>query len=87
MDNNIIEIVTPDGTVEKVNLITYLLSDDGNKQYIVYTKSENYGIEDDRIIYIYRFHNIDNVLSVTEITDDDEWNEVQRLLRRIANAK
>lgn len=81
-----IEIITPEGILESVNLITYLISDDGVRQYVVYSKDETIGDVDDRIIYISKLYNKNNVLYITEISDDVEWNEVQRLLRRIANA-
>ncbi len=81
-----IEIITPEGILESVNLITYLISDDGVRQYVVYSKDETIGDGDDRIIYISKLYNKNNVLYITEISDDVEWNEVQRLLRRIANA-
>ena len=47
-----IEIITPEGILESVNLITYLISDDGVRQYVVYSKNETIGDGDDRIIYI-----------------------------------
>lgn len=87
MENtNVIEIVTSDGILESVNLITYLMSDDGVRQYVVYSKNETIGDGDDRIIYISKLFNRENVLHISEISDDVEWNEVQKLLRRIANA-
>jgi len=85
-DTNMIEIITPEGILESVNLITYLLADDGVRQYVVYSKNESIGDSDDRIIYISKLYNKDNVLYISEIVDDVEWNEVQKLLRRIANA-
>lgn len=81
-----IEIITPEGILESVNLITYLISDDGVRQYVVYSKDETIGDGDDRIIYISKLYNKNNVLYISEINDDVEWNEVQKLLRRIANA-
>lgn len=85
-DTNMIEIITPEGILESVNLITYLLADDGVRQYVVYSKNESIGDSDDRIIYISKLYNKDNVLYISEIVDDVEWTEVQKLLRRIANA-
>ena len=81
-----IEIITPEGILDSVNLITYLISDDGVRQYVVYSKDETIGDGDDRIIYISKLYNKNGVLYITEISDDVEWNEVQKLLRRIANA-
>ena len=85
-DTNVIEIVMPNGNVDNVNVITYLVSDDGVRQYVVYSKNESYGDNGDKIIYISKILNNSDVLYVSEITDDVEWNEVQKLLRRIANA-
>lgn len=82
-----VEIVMPDGSIDKVKLVTYLLSDDGLRQYMVYTKSDFYGVEDDRVIYISKMNNEANVMNLSEITDDTEWAEVQKLLRRIANSQ
>ena len=86
-DSKDVEIVMPDGSIDKVKLVTYLLSDDGLRQYIVYTKSDFYGVEDDRVIYISKMNNEANVMNLSEITDDTEWTEVQKLLRRIANSQ
>lgn len=85
--NNIVEIVKTDGSMDKVSVITYLLSDDGARQYIVYTKVEDFNVDEDKVIYISKIFNNNSVLTVSEISDDIEWNEVQKLLRRIANAK
>lgn len=88
MENTrVINIVDANGNIENVEVVTYLSSDDGEKKYVVYSKNENYGDNpDDRIIYISRLNIIDDVLSLSEIVDDSEWNDVQKLLRRIANA-
>ncbi len=84
-DTYMIEISMPNGTVKRVNLITYLISDDVKRHYVVYSENETYGDSDDRIIYVSKLLNDDNMLSISEISDDTEWVEVQRLLRRIAN--
>ena len=80
-----IEIISKDGVVDKVNLITYLMSDDGGKQYIVYSKNENYDGTNDKIIYISILQSSDNGLCISEISDDEEWKDVQKLLRKVAN--
>ena len=71
----------------EVELITYLISDDGLKTYIVYSKGETQGVENDHIIYISRFIQQDGVNKIEEILDEEEWNNVQVLLKRIANAE
>lgn len=85
MGNNI-EIVKTDGTVEKVELVTYLLTDDGLNKYIVYTKGEKQGAEGDQVIYISKVISDNGTLQIQEITDDNEWVVVQGLLKKIANA-
>ncbi|MDO5393436.1 MAG: DUF1292 domain-containing protein [Mycoplasmatota bacterium] len=85
MGNNI-EIVKSDGTVEKVELVTYLLTDDGLNKYIVYTKGEKQGAEGDQVIYISKVISDNGTLQIQEITDDNEWVVVQGLLKKIANA-
>ncbi len=85
MENNI-EIVKADGTSEKVDLVTYLVSDDGLNKYIVYTKGETQGTALDKVIYISRIISNNGTLQVQEIVDNAEWISVQNLLKKIANA-
>lgn len=85
MGNNI-EIVKADGTSEKVELVTYLMSDDGLNKYVVYTKGEKQGNEGDQVIYISKIISNNGTLQVQEITDNTEWANVQSLLKKIANA-
>ena len=87
MENTeLIEVVNQNGDRFNINLITYLTIDDGLKHYIVYSKNEDYGIEKDKIIYVSKLLLEDGVISISEIIDDVEWVDVQKLLRRIANA-
>ena len=81
-----IMIQNSDGTKEKVELVTYLISEDNMKTYLVYSKGETTGVEADEIIYISRIVQDGDVKKLVEISDDTEWAEVQRLLKKIANA-
>lgn len=72
------------GTSQEVELVTYLISEDSSKTYIVYTKGEIQE-EDDQIIYISKLINDNNKQKIVEIIDDEEWKEVQHLLKKIAN--
>ena len=87
MEKEIIEIVNVDGSIENVELVTYLISDDKLRKYIVYTKGEVQGEQGDQIIYISKVISESNSLKLEEIIDDSEWSEVQVLLKKIANAK
>ena len=70
----------------EVELITYLFSDDGQSNYVVYSKGEITGAEKDEVIYISKIINDGSQLVIEEIIDDAEWANVQTLLKRIANA-
>ena len=52
MSNEMIKLVDVNGNETEVELITYLISDDNMSTYIVYSKGETQGAEQDRIIYI-----------------------------------
>lgn len=81
-----IYIQNSDGSKEEVELVTYLISDDNMKSYLVYSKGEKTGVEEDEVIYISRVVYDGAVIKLREIEDDTEWLEVQRLLKKIANA-
>ena len=81
-----IYVQNSDGSKEEVELVTYLISDDNMKSYLVYSKGETTGVESDEVIYISRIVYEGEVTELREIADDDEWAEVQRLLKKIANA-
>ena len=74
MDNSgKVIIVNQDNTEMEVEVVTYLNSKDSMNQYIVYSKGENQP-------------NGDGITKLEEIVDDDEWKDVQKLLKEIANA-
>ena len=87
MDKEMVKIIDADGNEQEVELVTYLISDDDVNTYIVYSKGETQGAEQDRIIYISKLFKEDDLLKISEITDDEEWANVQQLLKKIANAK
>ncbi len=87
MENKKMVIIqNPDGTTNEVELVTYLIREDHTGSYLVYSKGEKTGEEDDEVIYISRIVVNGSILQLSEITDDNEWNEVQSLLKKIANA-
>ena len=87
MDKKMIIIENSDGTKTEVQLITYLMSEDQQIDYIVYSKGEVNGNEGDEIIYISRLARNGDSLYLEEIQDDLEWKNVQTLLKKIANAQ
>ncbi len=86
MDKKMITIENSDGTTSEVQLITYLLSEDQQINYVVYSKGEVSGNEGDEIIYISKLAKNGDALYLEEIQDDVEWSNVQTLLKKIANA-
>ena len=88
MDNELKKMVTidyGDGKTEEVELVTYLLSDDQLNNYIVYSKGEKSGTENDEVIYVSKIIKKDGKNLIEEIVDENEWFNVQTLLKKIAN--
>ena len=85
MEDRKVIIQDSDGVKTEVELVTYLINDSNKKTYLVYSKGEKTGAEDDEIIYVSRIVREDNIIYIDEITDDNEWIEVQNLLKKIAN--
>ena len=82
-----ITIVDSNNNEQDVQLVTYLISDDNMNTYLVYTKGEVQGVDEDLIIYVSKILDDNGVLKLEGINDDEEWSQVQRLLKKIANAK
>ncbi len=85
-EKEMVVIQNNDGTTMEVELVTYLISDDNQRTYLVYSKGEKTGVDEDEVIYISKVLSQDNSLKIQEIVDDNEWLEVQNLLKKIANA-
>jgi len=75
-----------DGNVEDVLVVTYLVSDDTLNNYLVYSKGESQGLDNDQVIYISKIIENREILYLEEIKEDEEWQSVQKLLKKIANA-
>ena len=86
-EKRLINLKNPDGTSTEVELVTFLISEDNTSAYLVYSKGEKVGSENDEIIYISKITELkDNNMKLTDIEDDNEWANVQQLLKKIANA-
>ncbi len=85
-NKKMISIQNSDGSQQDVELIAYLESEDKSKKYLVYSQGEKVNANGDEIIYISRIISEENTLKLEEITDDVEWLDVQKLLKKIANA-
>ena len=81
-EKEMITIQKQDNTTMDVELITYLISDDLKNKYVVYSKGEKIGVDEDEIIYISKLFIENDTLKITEIVDDNEWLSVQNLLKK-----
>lgn len=80
-----IVIVSKNNEEQEVEVVTYLNSKDSINQYFVYSKGEKQP-NGDMIIYISKLVSEDGTNKLYEIEDDEEWKNVQVLLKEIANA-
>ena len=85
-DNENIVIKNDDGTSVQAKLVTYLMNRKNNYTYIVYSKGEKADDNSGEIIYVSRFIKEGDVFKLQDIADDQEWLDVQKLLKEIANA-
>lgn len=81
------ELIDIDGLSSDIEVVTYLNSEDNKRQYVVYSKEEIQEQTGNQVIYIARIIPDENSFKLEEITDDIEWIDVQRLLKKIANAQ
>lgn len=73
------------GKEKKVELITFLISEDNYRNYVVYYDNEKQGVDEERVIYISRFIEDNGLLIIQEIKEDVEWQEILKLLKKITN--
>lgn len=86
-EKKMIKIMNNDGTDMEVELVTYLISEDNMKSYLVYSKGEKVGTEaeQDEIIYVCRIIPDGVSMKLSVIDDEEEWKDVQNLLKKVAN--
>ena len=85
-EKRMITIKNSNGENSEAELITYLIGDDNRTSYMVYSKGEKVGAEEDEIIYITRIETEGNLVKMNPIDNEEEWQKVQKLLKKIANA-
>ena len=85
-DKKMVLIENSDGTKIEAEFVTYLISKDKMRTYLVYSKGEKVGEKQDEVIYIAKLLKDGDIIKIDDIQDDAEWAEVQTLLKEIANA-
>ena len=81
----VVTIKDSKGKERKVNVLTYLTSEDSLRNYIVYHLDEISGPNKDHVIYVSKISDNHGLIKLEEILDDSEWIDVQNLLKKIAN--
>ncbi len=84
-EKEFVELIDTSGNKKKVGVVTYLVTEDKLRHYVVYTQGEVRGSNNDHIIYVSKLYKDDEEYKIEEIVDDTEWSDVQRLLKQIAN--
>ena len=75
----VITIRDSKGKERKVNLLTYLVSEDSLRNYIVYHIDEVSGPSNDHVIYVSKLADNHGMIKLEEIVDDSEWVDVQNV--------
>ena len=75
------QVKDKDGKVTKYDVLFTFESEETNKKYIVYTDNE---LDKDEMIKTYAsiYEEIGEGLKLTPITDDKEWNLVEKLINQ-----
>ena len=84
-EKQVITIRDSKGKNRNVKLLTYLVSEDSLRNYIVYHIDETSGPNNDHVIYVSKLADNHGMIKLEEIVDDSEWVDVQNLLKKIAN--
>lgn len=76
----------PDGTKEEVEVLLAFKFNDNSKEYVVYTKNE---VDDNGNVTIY----ISNVtrtadnITLSTVSDDNEWTRIKNVLRELSKSE
>ena len=84
MNNNKTMIITmPDGTQDTVETLLTFKFNDNNKEYVIYTKNE---VDDNGNVTIYISNVVRNGDSVTltTVSDENEWARIKDVLRDLS---
>ena len=76
----------PDGTKEEVEVLLAFKFNDNNKEYVIYTKNE---IDDNGnvTIYISNVTRVGNNVTLSTVSDDNEWTRIKNVLRELSKSE
>ena len=87
MNNNKTMIITmPDGSQDTVETLLTFKFNDNNKEYVIYTKNE---VDDNGNVTIYISNVVRNGDSVTltTVSDENEWARIKDVLRDLSKTE
>ncbi len=83
---NVMITTLPDGTKEEVEVLLAFKFNDNNKEYVIYTKNE---IDDNGnvTIYISNVTRMGNNVTLSTVSDDNEWTRIKNVLRELSKSE
>ena len=83
---NIMVTTMPDGTKEEVEVLLAFKFNDNNKEYVIYTKNE---VDENGNVTIYISNVVKNGnnVSLTTVSDDNEWTRIKNVLRELSKSE
>ena len=83
---NIMVTTLPDGTKEEVEVLLAFRFNDNNKEYVIYTKNE---VDDNGnvTIYISNVDRVGNNVTLSTVSDDNEWTRIKNVLRELSKSE
>ncbi len=83
---NVMITTLPDGTKEEVEVLLAFKFNDNNKEYVIYTKNE----VDDKgnvTIYISNVDRVGNNVTLSTVSDDNDWTRIKNVLRELSKSE
>ncbi len=83
---NIMVTTLPDGTKEEVEVLLAFMFNDNNKEYVIYTKNE---VDDNGnvTIYISNVTRVGDSITLSTVSDDNEWTRIKNVLRELSKSE
>ncbi len=83
---NMMITTLPDGTKEEVEVLLAFIFNDNNKEYVIYTKNE---VDDNGnvTIYISNVTRVGNNITLSTVSDDNEWTRIKNVLRELSKTE
>ena len=86
IEKKMMSIVAEDGSIEEVEVILAFEFKDTKKEYVIYTKNE---IDDNGnvTIYISNVARVGNNVTLSTVSDDNEWTRIKNVLRELSKSE